>query len=58
MDNPIQTDIGTEQKILLAARKIFFQKGLAGARMQDIANEAGINKAILHYYFRSKDQLF
>lgn len=58
MGNTPNTDIGTEQKILLAARKIFFQKGLAGARMQDIANEAGINKALLHYYFRSKDQLF
>jgi TetR/AcrR family transcriptional regulator len=33
-------------------------KGLAGARMQDIADEAGINKALLHYYFRSKERLF
>jgi AcrR family transcriptional regulator len=48
----------TEQKILEAARKIFLEKGLSGARMQDIANEAGINKALLHYYYRSKDKLF
>ncbi len=48
----------TEQQILLAARKVFIEKGLDGARMQEIADEAGINKALLHYYFRSKDKLF
>ncbi|MBK8500608.1 MAG: TetR/AcrR family transcriptional regulator [Flavobacteriales bacterium] len=48
----------TEQRILLAARKVFSQKGMAGARMQEVADEAGINKALLHYYFRSKQQLF
>ena len=48
----------TEEKILQAARKIFIQKGMDGARMQEIADEAGINKALLHYYFRSKEQLF
>lgn len=48
----------TEQQILAAAKKVFIQKGMAGARMQDIANEAGINKALLHYYFRSKEKLF
>ncbi len=51
-------DINTEQSILKAARKIFTHKGFDGARMQEIANEAGINKALLHYYFRSKDKLF
>ncbi|MDP4282940.1 MAG: TetR/AcrR family transcriptional regulator [Bacteroidota bacterium] len=51
-------DISTEQKILAAAKKVFLSKGMAGARMQDIANEAGINKAMLHYYFRSKEKLF
>lgn len=51
-------DLTTEQKILEAARKIFLEKGLDGARMQDIADKAGINKAMLHYYFRSKDKLF
>lgn len=49
---------GTENKILEAARKVFVRKGMAGARMQEIADEAGINKALLHYYFRSKDKLF
>jgi TetR/AcrR family transcriptional regulator len=48
----------TEQLILNAARKVFVEKGLDGARMQEIADEAGINKALLHYYFRSKDKLF
>jgi len=48
----------TEQKITDAARKVFIEKGFDGARMQHIANEAGINKALLHYYFRSKEKLF
>src|SRR4029079_17073897 len=51
-------DKGAEGKILAAARKVFTTKGMAGARMQDIADEAGINKALLHYYFRDKDKLF
>ena len=38
----------TEQIILNAARKVFIHKGFAGARMQEIADEAGINKAFLH----------
>ena len=48
----------TETKILQAARKVFIVKGLDGARMQEIADEAEINKALLHYYFRSKQKLF
>jgi len=48
----------TEKTIREAARKVFIQKGLAGARMQDIANLAGVNKALLHYYFTSKNKLF
>lgn len=51
-------DQSTEEKILAAAKHVFMKKGMAGARMQDIADEAGINKALLHYYFRSKDKLF
>jgi TetR/AcrR family transcriptional regulator len=51
-------DSTTEERILGAARKIFVDKGLDGARMQDIADEAGINKAMLHYYFRNKEKLF
>jgi TetR/AcrR family transcriptional regulator len=48
----------TEQVILEAARQVFIKDGLAGARMQTIADEAGINKAMLHYYFRNKNKLF
>lgn len=51
-------DQTTEEAILAAAKKVFVQKGMAGARMQDIADEAGINKALLHYYFRNKEKLF
>lgn len=51
-------DITTEKKILDAARTVFVRKGYHGARMQEIADEAEINKASLHYYFRSKDRLF
>ena len=53
-----QKDKNTEQVILQTARKVFIQKGLSGARMQDIADQAGFNKALLHYYFTSKDKLF
>lgn len=52
------TDKHTESKIFDAATEIFEEKGLAAARMQDIADRAKINKALLHYYFRSKDKLF
>ncbi len=48
----------TEQKVLDAARIVFIAKGMDGARMQEIADKAGINKALLHYYFRSKENLF
>jgi AcrR family transcriptional regulator len=47
----------TEARILEAARSVFVRRGTAGARMQEIAAEAGVNQALLHYYFRSKDQL-
>jgi AcrR family transcriptional regulator len=48
----------TEERILDSARDVFHERGYDGARMQEIADRAGINKALLHYYFRSKDQLF
>lgn len=49
--------LDTEDRILEAARRVFLRRGTAGARMQEIADEAGVNKALLHYYFRSKDRL-
>ncbi|MBP6758839.1 MAG: TetR/AcrR family transcriptional regulator [Flavobacterium sp.] len=48
----------TEEKIFNAARIVFQKKGFAGARMQEIADEAGINKAMLHYCFKNKELLF
>lgn len=53
-----ETDKQTEEKIFDAAATVFEEKGMDGARMQDIADRAGINKALLHYYYRSKDHLF
>ncbi len=51
-------DISTEERILNAAEQIFENKGMSGARMQEIADEAKINKSLLHYYYRSKQLLF
>lgn len=51
-------NLSTEERILAAAKATFYQKGLKGARMQEIADKAGVNKAMLHYYFRSKQKLF
>lgn len=48
----------TEQLILDSARKLFLTKGYHGTTTEDIANVANVNKASLHYYFRSKDKLF
>lgn len=48
----------TEQDIIEAARKVFHTKGYKEATMRDIAAEANINMAMLHYYYRSKDNLF
>lgn len=57
-DMKIEKGNNTEEKILASAKRIFFQKGLKGARMQEIADDAEVNKAMLHYYFRSKERLF
>jgi TetR/AcrR family transcriptional regulator len=50
-------DEGTEQRILDAADEVFVRRGTDGARMQEIAEGAGVNKALLHYYYRTKDRL-
>jgi len=47
-----------KDKILLAAKHEFASKGFAGARMSGIAERAGVNKAMLHYYFNSKENLY
>ncbi|MVM30909.1 TetR family transcriptional regulator [Spirosoma sp. HMF4905] len=48
----------TEEKIKDAARKVFLEKGFEGATTRDIAKEAGLNCALMNYYFRSKEKLF
>jgi len=51
-------DPSTEDKIKAAARTVFMKKGYGATRTRDIAEEAGINLALLNYYFRSKEKLF
>ena len=53
-----QLDTTTEARIKQAARVVFHKKGYAATRTRDIAEEAGINLALLNYYFRSKEKLF
>ncbi len=53
-----ENDKQTEEKIFESATEVFIEKGMDGARMQDIADHAGINKSLLHYYYRTKDHLF
>ena len=55
-DGPV-ADLDTRERILDAARVAFRERGTAGARMQEIADSAGVNKALLHYYFRNKETL-
>lgn len=47
-----------EERILIGAREVFMKKGYTGTTMQEIAQEVGINKSLLHYYYRTKDRLF
>jgi len=53
-----QLDLSTEEKIKAAALKLFTKKGYAATRTRDISEEAGINLALLNYYYRSKEKLF
>lgn len=57
-NNKNEQDLSTEEKIKEAARVVFHRKGFAATRTRDIAEEAGINLALLNYYFRSKEKLF
>lgn len=54
----MEKELTTEEKIIDAARKLFTQNGFSATRTRDIAEEAGINLALLNYYFRSKQNLF
>jgi TetR/AcrR family transcriptional regulator len=49
--------VQTEELIKRTAKKVFFQKGFLDATTQEIADEAGVNRALIHYYFRSREQL-
>ncbi len=53
-----ERDRQTEEKIFESATDVFLDRGMDGARMRDIADHAGINKALLHYYYRTKEHLF
>ena len=60
-ESQIQTasdDLDTEARIFDAALRVFARKGQDGARLQEIADEAGIHRPLLHYYFRTKQQLY
>src|SRR5688572_31682170 len=50
-------EIQTENLIKQKAKILFFQKGFLNATTQEIADEAGVNRALIHYYFRSRDQM-
>ena len=50
-------NVETKEKILLAAEKLFSEVGFDKARVDDIAEEAGVNKALIYYYFKSKDEI-
>jgi TetR/AcrR family transcriptional regulator len=54
---PGQAGADTKARILDAADAVFTRRGIDGARMQEIADRARVNKALLHYHFRSKDEL-
>ena len=51
-------DLTTARRIVATAEEIFSEQGLAGARMDEIARAAKVNKALLYYYFRSKEELY
>ena len=53
-----EKSLSTEEKFKEAARIVFTQKGYAATRTRDIAEQAGLNLALLNYYFRSKEKLF
>jgi len=53
----VDESIQTEKLIKDKAKKLFFQKGFLNATTQEIADEAGVNRALIHYYFRSREQM-
>ncbi|NLO70381.1 MAG: TetR/AcrR family transcriptional regulator [Porphyromonadaceae bacterium] len=57
-NNEILYDKSTEEKIKIAAEKLFMEQGFSSTRTRDIADAADINLALLNYYYRSKKNLF
>lgn len=53
----MRDSVGTKARILKTAEKIFSEEGFDGARVDDIAKEAGVNKALIYYYFKSKNEI-
>lgn len=58
MESGDSEKLTTEQKILIAAREEFAQKGFYGAKTISIAQAAGVTHAMLHYYYRTKQRLY
>lgn len=58
MTSPNKTEKNTAAVLLESAAEVFVEKGFNGARMQEIADKAGVNKALLHYYFSTKSNLY
>jgi len=54
----VKKSVETREKILEAAKKAFAQKGFHGVSMEEIARNAGVKKALIYYYFPSKEDLF
>ena len=54
----IKTEHSLEQTILEVAERLFLEKGFAMTSTTEIAKEVGCNQALVHYYFRTKDNLF
>jgi TetR/AcrR family transcriptional regulator len=50
--------VATQKKLLTAARREFAKSGLAGARVDEIAERAGVNKQLVYHYFGDKDALY
>ncbi len=53
-----ETAVGTEDKLLHAAEEVFAERGFHSASTLEIARRAGVNKTLIHYYFRSKEGLY
>ena len=58
MTEEAQQAENTEEKIRQVAKRLFTERGYNGTKIRDVAEEAGVNIALLNYYFRSKERLY